>query len=138
MSNLREQMEADLEVVLEDYQNGFALPVILVAPNGVRQEFSANDPNTPRTIPLTGRVVYSRFDIDSATGVPCRIDNPIVTLRRSSLDRIPLAGELWSVQIPKEPRIDADLETYVTELPPRDGRSFGWIQLPLTLLEQEI
>jgi hypothetical protein len=138
VTNLRERIEADLEGILEDYQNGFALPVILIAPDGVKQEFSANDPDVPRTIPLTGRVTYARFDIDPDTGLPLRIDNPIVTLRRSSLDRIPLAGELWSVQIPKKPAVDAEKETYVTELPPRDGRSFGWIQLPLTLLEQGV
>lgn len=137
MGNLRERMEADLEEILEDHQNGFALPIILIAPDGETQEYSANDPDTPRTIPLTGRVIYARFDMDPDTGMPVRIDNPIVTLRKSSLDRVPLAGETWSVQIPKEPAINADKETYVTELAPRDGRSFGWIQLPLTLLEQE-
>jgi hypothetical protein len=129
-------MERDLGAVLEDYTNGFALPVILVSPDGEVQEFSANDPNTPRTILLTGRVTYSRFDVDPETGLPYRVDNPIVTLRKSSLDRIPVAGENWAVKIPEKPEVAAPKKTFFLEFAPRTGDSYQWIQLPLTELRQ--
>ncbi len=134
--NLRERMEQDLGEILEDYENGFGLPVILIAPDGTKQEFSANDPDTPRTIPLTGRITYARFDQDPETGMPFRVDNPIVTLRISSLDRVPVKGENWIVQIPEEPRVDADKKSFLIEFAPRTGGSYQWIQLPLTDLEQ--
>jgi hypothetical protein len=137
MTNLREVMESDLGVILEDYINGFALPVILIAPDGTTQEFSANDPDVPRTIPLTGRVAYSRMEQNSDTGLPMRVDNPVVTLRKSSLDRVPLAGENWSVKIPEKPSLSADMKTYFLEYAPRSGDSFAWIQLLLTELEQD-
>lgn len=137
MVNLREQMERDLGFILEDYENGFGLPVILVAPDGTEQEFSANDPDTPRTIPLTGRVAYARYEEDSDTGMPMRVRNPIVTLRKSSLDRIPLAGERWMVKIPEKPEVAAAKKTYYLEYAPRSGDSYQWIQLPLTEFLQE-
>lgn len=129
-------MERDLGAMLENYENGFALPVILVSPDGVEQGFSANDPDVPRTIPLTGRITFSRFDIDE-NGAPSRVDNPIVTLRRSSLDRIPLAGENWAVKIPTTPDFDAVKETFFLESAPRAGDSYQWIQLPLTKFLQD-
>lgn len=136
MGNLREKMEAGLEKMLEDYENGYGLPVVLIAPDGTKQEYSANDPDTPRTILLAGRVTYARFEQDPATGMPYRVDNPIVTLRRSSLDRVPVAGEKWIVQIPEEPKVDADKKSFLMEHAPRTGGSYQWIQLPLTDLEQ--
>lgn len=137
MGNLREKIERDLEQSLENYINGFGLPVILISPDGEIQEFSANDPNTPRTIPLTGRITFSRFDQDPTTGLPVRIDNPLVTLRISSLDRIPKAGENWVVKIPEKPQVDATKKTFFMEIAPRSGDSFQWIQIPLTELQQE-
>lgn len=137
MGNLRERMERDLGTMLEDYENGFGLPVVLVAPDGTEQEFSANDPDTPRTIPLTGRITWARYEQNQETGMPMRIDNPIVTLRKSSLDRVPVAGERWMVKIPEKPEVDADKKTYFMEHAPRLGDSFQWIQIPLTEFAQE-
>jgi hypothetical protein len=138
MGNLREQMEQDLGFMLEDLDNGFALPVILVNPHtGIAQEFSANDPDAPRTIPLAGRVTYARFEFSSDTGMPMRVDNPIVTLRKSSLDVIPKAGENWVVKIPEEPRVDAPKKSFMMSIAPNTGDSYQWIQLALTNLSQE-
>lgn len=130
-------MEQDLGMILEDYENGFGLPVILIAPDGTKQEYSANDPDTPRTILLAGRVSYARFDQDPDTGMPIRVDNPIVTLRKSSLDRVPIAGERWMVQIPETPSVGASKKTFYMEYAPRSGDSYQWIQLPLTEFLQE-
>lgn len=135
--NLRVRMEQDLGMILENYESGFGLPVILISPDGETQEFSANDPETPRTIPLTGRVSYAYFKFDADSGAPMRVDNPIVTLRKSSLDRVPKAGENWVVQIPEKPDPDAPKKSFFMEHAPRAGDSFQWIQLPLTELAQE-
>lgn len=124
MGNLREMMEHDLGTILEDSANGFGLPVVLISPLGARQE-------------LTGRVVYARFEIDPATGMSYRMNTPMVTLRKSSLTIVPHAGERWAVQIPIEPSLTSDMETYFMELAPQSGDSYPWISLVLMSLEQE-
>jgi hypothetical protein len=130
-------MEQDLGMILENSTSGFGLPVILISPDGETQEFSANDPETPRTIPLTGRVSYAWYREDPDGGMPMRVENPIVTLRKSSLDRVPLAGEKWTVSIPEKPDPAAPKKTFFMEFAPRAGDSFQWIQLPLTELAQD-
>lgn len=137
MANLRERMESDLGRILEDYQNGFGLPVVLISPDGEKQEFNAHDTGTPQTTPLAGRVLYARFEQSPETGMPYRVNNPMVTLRKSSLDRVPKAGERWAVQIPIEPNLTSDKQTYIMELAPQSGDSYPWVSLVLMELEQE-
>jgi len=135
MTNLREQAESDLVFTLEDYENGFGLPVQLVAPDGVEYTTSAND----ATKLLAGRVDYDTKVINPETGEEMIIKDPHVTLRRSSLARVPLKGETgWSVRIPLTPSTSASLVTYrLDDRAIEDGGSLGTITLRLTKAVQQ-
>jgi hypothetical protein len=60
--------------------------------------------------------------------------HPVVTLRRSSLARVPLATEKnrWLVRIPTTPSRTATKTTFVLGHPSEDGGSIGFIRLYLT------
>jgi hypothetical protein len=118
--NIREQIESDLATTLED-PNGYGLPVLLVDPDGV--EYG----------PYYGQVLYDTRTTDEL-GVEIIQHHPVVTLRRSSLARIPLETEKnrWLVRIPKTPSLTATKETFVLGHPSEDGGSIGFIRLYLT------
>jgi hypothetical protein len=120
--SLRHRIERDLAVTLE---GEFGLPVVLISPNGIEQE-------------LVGQVLYDTMRIDPDTGATIVINQPVVTLRRSSLIRIPISGERWAVKIPATPLEGAALETYFLEQPTEDGRSMGFIRLYLTKVVQSV
>lgn len=121
--NLREEIEDGLATTLED-PDGFGLPVVLIDPDGVEYDG------------LYGQVVYDTMITDEA-GNEVVVRRPVVTLRRSSLVRIPLdTDSLWGCRIPERPSLTADLETFVVEQPAEDGESIGFISLRLTKAEQ--
>lgn len=120
VTNLREQIELDLAKTLED-PNGFGLPVLLLAPDGT--EYG----------PYYGQVLYDTRSMDD-TGVPVIVHDPVVTLRRSTLERIPLPEEknTWAVKIPVTPSASASTETFVLGGVSEDGGSIGFIRLYLS------
>lgn len=131
-------MERDLGAMIEDSVNGFGLPVSLCPPDGERQIYDAHDTGVPQTQLLMGRVVYARFEVSPQTGMSYRVNDPMVTLRKSSLVRVPAAGEIWSVTIPKEPSLTSDTETYLMTMAPQSGDSYPWILLVLMKAEQDV
>ena len=129
--NLREQAEQDLEQTLE---GDWGLPVVLIDPEGVVYDKSAND----ETLPLVGQVLYGKKEFNPDTGTEVYINTPIVTLRVSSLARVPQNGEKWAVKIPTTPSTTADLVTFIfDERPLEGGTSIGFIRLYLQKAEQE-
>jgi hypothetical protein len=129
-ANIRQKAEADLSRTLE---GDFGLPVILVDPDGI--EITENVSGTI----LKGQILYSTSTIDPETGEPVVINNPVVTLRRSSLSRVPTPGERWLVRIPIDPTSGADVADFVTDLgkSPEGGRDIGFIRLYLRKASQE-
>ena len=130
MINVRSLAEADLRDTIEAE---FSVPVVLISPAGERID---------RTVdgrPLSGRVLLSRKEISSDTGEPIIVQSPVVTLRESSLSRVPKTGEKWYVQIPSGPRTDAPLADYLldTTAAVELGKSLGVINLPLVMAENE-
>ncbi len=123
MGNLRELAEADLETTLEDSVMGFGLPIVLIDPDGAEQT-------------VNGQVLYETVIENPETGQEIIVPKPVVTVRRSSLDRIPIAGENWFVKIPSTPAVAAAKENYLLERPPEGGRSIGYIRLYLMKAEQ--
>ena len=123
--NLRERVERDLAVSLE---GRWGLPVTLTSPDGVKQTG------------LRGQVLYDIVRLNPETGEEVVIETPVVTLRRSSLNRVPVAGENWLVEIPVEPRENAPLVPYIISpvKPPEGGRSIGFIRLYLQVVEQSL
>lgn len=122
MPNLRELIESDLGTTLE---GDFALPVELIDPDGAKQT-------------LVGQVLYDTITLDPETGEPITANNPMVALRRTSLTRVPVAGEKWIVKIPTDPSATAPLEEFMItgDRPPDGGRSIGYIRLHLMRVVQ--
>jgi len=120
---LRERVEKDLAVTLEGQ---WSLPVNLVSPEGVR------------TDGLRGQILYDTVRMNPETGEDVTVERPVVTLRRSSLTRIPAPGEKWLVEIPQTPDETASMEQYMISpvRPPEGGRSIGFIRIFLQEVEQ--
>jgi hypothetical protein len=127
--NLRELVEHDLSDTLE---GDWGLPVELVDPNGVLYTKSANDP----TLDLVGQILYDTTVQNPDTGAEIVVHKPVVTLRRSSLIRVPLSGELWWVRIPLTPSYSATKVGFLLEQATEDGGSIGFIRLYLQAAEQ--
>ncbi len=125
--NLREQAEEDLGDTLED-PDGPGLPVILISPDGVEQTKSINYPDND----LSGQILYDTTVFDPESGMNVIVSIPVVTLRRSSLARVPVAGEDWFVKIPETPDASAPKVSHVLERAPQGGKSIGFIRLYLT------
>ena len=127
-TNLRERAESDLKSSLE---KEWALPVQLSGPDGVEDGVDSL---------LVGQVLYDYVKISPETGEEMTVNKPVVTLRRSSLTRVPEPGENWSVKIPIDPSTTATLQNFVLDKarPPEGGRSIGFIRLYLTKAEQSV
>jgi hypothetical protein len=123
-TSLRECHELDLEETLE---TDWALPVQLVSPDGEIQP----DPNDPDAT-LGGQVLFNRVETEFESGLMSTdviIRKPVVTLRISSLTRVPQPGERWVVRIPMTPSRSAPLETFEAHRAPTGGDSIGFITL---------
>jgi len=135
MTNLRERAESDLKKTLE---KDFALPVTITSPDGVKQEFSENsaDPLNPDV--LSGQILYSYVAVNPDTGEEIIVNNPIVSLRRSSLTRVPEAGETWLFEIPITPSTTAAKVPFIMDAgkSPENDDSIGYIRFYLTKAEQ--
>ena len=120
---LRALAEADLAVTLEDADNGFGLPIELISPDGERQT-------------VNGQVLYDSVVSDEA-GAQTVIHKPVVTVRRSSLTRVPLPTDSprWACRIPSSPLDGADLASYIVEQAPESGGTIGFLRLYLTRAE---
>jgi len=123
--NLRRRVERDLSFSLE---GAWGLPVILIAPDGETIDTSENSGTQ-----LKGQVLFDTIQVNPDTGDDMVVGNPIVTLRRSSLSRIPQPGENWIVKIPPEANSENPTEDYVltSTRAPEGGKSIGIIRLYL-------
>ena len=123
MVNLREQAEQDLG---ESLEGEWGLPVVLIDPEGVKYETSANDP----TMPLVGQVLYGKREFNPDTGQDVFINTPVITLRVSSLARVPQNGEKWGIKIPVTPSTTAPLVDFIfSGRPLEGGASIGFIRI---------
>lgn len=119
--NLRELAESHLAQTLENPDH-FGLPIVLIAPDGT--EYDA----------VYGQVLYDTHQFDDGLGIDVVVPNPVVTVRKSSLTRIPLASEKnqWAVRIPSTPSLTASTETYLMGRVSEDGDSIGFLRLYLS------
>jgi len=131
MTNLRELAEEDLAVSLE---GDFGLPVILKGPNGFTISTKKGT-----TDPLMGQILYDIVRMNPETGEDMEVNEPVITLRRSSLERIPKPGENWFVEIPIEPKVDGEKKSFIISgsRTSDGGGSLGIIRLFLRKVEQK-
>jgi hypothetical protein len=82
---------------------------------------------------LQGQVLYDTIIDNPETGSEVIVHDPVVTLRRTSLLRVPIPTEKnrWLVSIPEKPSMTASLRAYVMGRPSEDGGSIGFIRLYL-------
>jgi len=127
--NLRETAEKDLATTLE---GEWSLPVRLCSPDGVWYDRTSDNRL------LVGQVLYDIVRLDPDSGDKVTVSVPVVTLRRSTLTRLPEPGENWIVEIPESPYPLAPKVQYVLSptRPPEGGRSLGFIRLYLQQVEQ--
>ena len=121
MGTLRETVEADLATTLE---GDYGQEVTLIPPDGVAIG------------PYYGQVLYDTRAEDPEMGGTIIVHKPVVTLRRSSLARIPANGEKWFIDIPSTPVAGAPIERYVLDEATEDGGSIGFIRLYLKKVAQ--
>jgi hypothetical protein len=124
--DLRAQIEQDLSVTIE---GDYGLPIILYGPDGLKQDKSALDP----TLDLLGQILYDTITQNPETGEQIVSNNPIISIRRRSLTRIPAPGQKWAVQIPITPDRSGAVENFIISAAraPEGGASIGFIRLYL-------
>lgn len=124
MENLRAQLELDLH---ESLEGEFGMPVELTSPDGVEQIFNRN--NTLEL--LKGQVLYFSKREDPETGEIIVVNQPVVTLRISSLIRVPKSGETWYIKMPISPEVGAAKERFVftATRSAEHGTDIGFIRL---------
>ena len=106
MENLREQIELDL---YDSIEKEWGIPIELTSPDGQEQIYSANNP----TELLKAQVLYFTRKTDPETGEEIIVNQPVVSIRLTSLDRIPAAKENWLIKMPISPQDGAPVQTFV-------------------------
>lgn len=130
--NLRVAIERDLH---ESLEGEFKIPVELTSPDGETQIYSAN--NTDEL--LGGQVLYYSRRENPETGEIIVVNEPVVTLRITSLDRVPQSGENWYIKMPTSPVEGAEKRSFVFT-PTRSiehGTDIGFIRIYPQRVEQE-
>lgn len=132
MENLRVTMERDLGDCLE---SEFKMPVELTSPDGETQIYSVNNPLEK----LGGQVLYFSRRENPETGETIVINQPVVTLRISSLSRVPIPGERWFIAMPIDPTIGALWRQFIftPDRAPEHGTDIGFIKIYPQRIEQE-
>jgi len=88
-------------------EGNYGLPVELTAPDGT--EIKLNEDG----VTLKGEILYDREAIDPESGDLITVQEIMVSLRKTALSRIPLAGEIWKVAIPLNPALPTVLTTHL-------------------------
>ncbi len=132
MENLRAAIESDLA---ESLEGEWKVPVELTSPDGETQIYM----KTSAITLLGGQVLYFSKRENPITGEVEVVNQPVVTLRISSLIRVPKNGEKWFIKMPTSPRRDAELESFVftATRPVEHGTDIGFIRIYPQRIEQE-
>lgn len=87
-----------------------------------------------QNVTLCGQIMYDTLEQVPDTGAQILAHKPVVTLRQTSLVRIPLQTEKnqWLVKIPIKPSRTATKQSYIMGRPGEGGDSIGFIRLYLT------
>lgn len=106
-------------------EKNFSSLVVLITPDGF--DIDTNEDGDP----LRGEVLYDRDAIDPETGDLITVSTTKITLRKSALSRVPVAGEVWGIKFPVNPATPTVLSTFEfgTKRAPTDGQSIGFISL---------
>ena len=125
-ASVRQLLERDLGTTLEG--DDFGVPVIMTGPDGL--DYST----TKAGLPVRGRLVYDHAEINEQ-GLTIVVHAPVLTLRVSTLRRVPAAGEHWEFKIPVTIVDFTTLTSFFLDSggPPAGGASMGIQRYPLIL-----
>ena len=123
MGTLRIEAEADLGEMLE---------------TDFGQTIKFKSPNTGNTFEVQGRFDLYPSRENPDTGQIMVISDASATVRNSSMEEIPKAGEFWSVMAQPEPIENAPFENFVMtpDQAPEPAKRMGWMIMFLQLVEQ--
>lgn len=129
MTNLRAVISDDLVQTLE---GEYGLPVSLIGPDG---QIYSKDKNGN---PLKARIVWGTTRPNLQTGELTKINEPVASLRKASLSRVPKSTETWVVMITDGPQGEtASVAWYLDKGRAVDGDdSIGIVRLYLTKVAQ--
>lgn len=124
MENLRQAIEKDLYDSLE---SEWKINIELTSPDGNVQRYSLNNPDEL----LGGQVLYYTRRENPITGEVMVVNEPVATLRISSLIRVPAAGETWFIKFPVAPTAGAEVRSWVftPTRSPEHGTDIGFIRI---------
>ena len=129
--NLRER--AVIDVKNQNLKN-WALPIILQDPDGNTYDTDNETGEELKAI----QILYDSTSQNPDTGDIIIVHEPVITIARSSLSRIPIPGETWHIKFPLDPTDEDTLSNY-TFIPDRSsegGNSLGFIRIyPLKLVQ---
>jgi len=122
--NLRQLAESDLSHSIE---KEWGMSVTLIDPDG---EIYTG---------LKGQVLNFTQQENPETGEIVVINKPVITLRISSLDRVPLPGENWIITYPTSPVSGAATKDglFSATRAPEDGSDIGFMRMYPQDTEQE-
>lgn len=130
MEDLNVAVEKDLH---DSIEGDFKVPVELIYPDGSIQTMSKNDP----TETLGGMLRKFTVRESMETGEPVVTHQPVLTLRRSSLNQEIKAGDNLLVKVPLIPGGVPRLTLLATtDRSPEDGSDIGFIRLYLQQADQ--
>jgi len=109
--DLRSKIERDLAVTLE---GDYGIDATLVGPDGTIYP------------PVRGRLVYDHAEINP-NGETVVVHSPCLTLRTSTLPRVPLHDERWMFKVPKSVTDPTPALFFLdADRPPEDSGSIGF------------
>lgn len=128
---LRERANDALQTTLAGV---WALPVILVSPDGVEYIHNALDAELPleERRELAGQVLVPKKRFDPATGGDVVVGKVVVTLPVDSMERVPLETDgHWLCKAPIEPRWDAEKKIFRIGRPIEGGETHSMMRFYL-------
>lgn len=124
MENLRVAIENDLN---DSIESEWGIECELTSPDGQIQIYSLNDP----TKKLKGQYLnFSRRE-NPDSGEIMIVNDPVLTLRKSSLIRVPAPGEKWYIKI--NDIVSGTIKKYIgnADRSPEHGSDIGFVRIYL-------
>jgi hypothetical protein len=131
--NVRTQAIQDLK---KNNIDDFGLPIVLIDPDGVTYE---TDNETGQVL-KSPQILYDQTKINPETGEEFIVKEPVITICKKSLSRVPVQGEKWGIRFPLDPLDPDTLTTFVItgDHAIEDGESLGFIQVFPQKAEQSL